>query len=367
MSGKKTKLKKIELTSVDMVRRGANQEAHINLYKSAGDPNPPPDIPDAPNPDEIPKGLWKSIVATVNEFLGKSAGQKQYPENFGETFEDLEKGDPVEVQEAVDHREIYSDALNKSIESIFADNGLTGEEKISMINKSVEEFSDAYKTMCAAIVKAEKPEHLPDDDDEQEEEQQESEVPDNTEKGEEEMKIDKSRFTPEELEQYTALITKGRVEDDDEDFEKDEDFENEEKEVEKSMHPEIQKALAEMREIKKGMEMKELTDIAKKYAPLGKKEDELAKTLYDMKKSSPASYDAYIEVLNQSLEMVNKSGLFTEIGKSSRGYAGGSAVEKAEGIAKSYMEKDPDMDYNTALLKAWENNPDLMDEVDAAY
>ena len=113
--------------------------------------------------------------------------------------------------------------------------------------------------------------------------------------------------------------------------------------------------------------MKEMKDIAKKYALLGKKEDELAQTLYDMKKSNPANYDAYVSVLDQSLELVNKSGQFEEIGKSSRSIPGGSTVEKIEGIAKSYQDKDPSLDYNTAIMKAWENHPELMDAYDSEY
>ena len=38
---------------------------------------------------------------------------------------------------------------------------------------------------------------------------------------------------------------------------------------------------------------------------------------------------------------------------------------KIEGIAKSYMQKEPSMSYTDALAKAWEDNPDLMDAYDA--
>ena len=130
---------------------------------------------------------------------------------------------------------------------------------------------------------------------------------------------------------------------------------------------EIQKALDKMADFQKGMEMKEMTGIAKKYTVLGYKEDELAKSLYDMKNSSPSSYDAYIAVLDQNLDLVNKSGMFEEIGKSSRGVAAGGAEQKIASIAKGYCEKDPSLDYDTAVLKAWENNPDLLVECDKEY
>ena len=373
MSGKKTKLKKMKLTSVDMVRRGANQEAFINLYKSEGDPvehSAPPDQTESPNTGEIPQGLWKSIVDAVKTFMGQGEAHTEEEEKPAEVEKAAETFQTrVSQQEIRDNRWKYQDALNMSIESIISDNDLSDEEKIDMINQSVEQFAAAYKEMCAKLVNAtpnkEEAEKAPTDVGKTQEE-----IPDETEiteEGEEEMKIDKSRFSPEELEQYQALIAKGRVEDEEPEIDEEETEEEEEMQKSAELHPEVKKALAEMADLRKSLEMKEMTDIAKKYAPLGKKESELAETLYEMKKSSQASYDAYIAVLDQNLDLVNKSGLFTEIGKSGRGYAGNTTVEKVEGIAKGYMEKDPEMDYNTAVMKAWENHPELMDAYDAEY
>lgn len=131
--------------------------------------------------------------------------------------------------------------------------------------------------------------------------------------------------------------------------------------------PELQSALDELANLKKSFEMKEMTEVAKKYAPLGKKEDELAQTLYDMKKASPANYDAYIKILDESLDIVNKSGIFAEVGKSAGGQStANSAVDKADAKAKEIMKSDPNMDYTTAIAKAWED-PDLMAEYDAEY
>lgn len=366
MSGKKTKLKKINLTSVDMVRRGANQEAFINLYKSAGDPEDsgtPPDTLSAPESNEIPQGLWKSIVDLVKGFMGAGQADDDDPE---EVPEEVEKGaetfeENVTEQDIRKSQSVYHEALIKSIDSIL-DDDLDDQEKISMMNKSIEQFSEAYKDMCAKLVKA-----TPNTTEAATEQppaeagKTQEEIPDNEEEGEEDMKIDKSRFTEEELAQYNALIAKGLVEDEPET--------EDEEEVEKSaeMHPEIKKALDAMAEFQKGMEMKEMTGIAKKYTVLGHKEDELAATLYDMKKSSPSSYNAYLAVLDQNLELVNKSGMFEEIGKSGKGVAVSGTESKIASIAKSYQEKDPTLDYDTAVLKAWENNPELLAECDKEY
>ena len=128
----------------------------------------------------------------------------------------------------------------------------------------------------------------------------------------------------------------------------------------------MQAALDELATLKKSFEMKEMTEVAKKYAPLGKKEDELAQTLYDMKKSNEANYNAYIAILDESLAIVEKSGLFAEIGKSTSGSSNGSATSKAEARAQEIMKSNPNMDYNTAIAKAWED-PTLMAEYDAEY
>lgn len=173
------------------------------------------------------------------------------------------------------------------------------------------------------------------------------------------IRIDKSVFSEEERAAYEALIAKASV-----------DVEDGNpaagNPVEKSAaSPELTAALAEMQELKKSIEMREFTDIAKKYAPLGKKEDELAKTLYDLSKSSEENYKAFVAVLDESLGLVEKSGIFAEIGKSA-GNAPAGAEAKAVAKAQEIMKADPTMTYNAAIAKAWED-PAIMAEYDAEY
>ena len=374
-SKKKTKLKKIEFSSVDMVRRGANQEAHINLYKSEGEPpGTTVEAPESPNPGDIPQSLWKSIVEAVKSFMGQTEGSE--PESTGNTTEEVEKAadtfaERVAQQEIRDNRWKYQDALNCSIESILSDNDLTDEEKEDMMNTSIDQFAAAYKEMCAMLLKTTAYKNSNTDMPKIGKSQDPEEDTDNEEEGEEEMKIDKSRFSPEELADYERLIAKGKVEEDvDDELEKEEPAKKKEEDpVEKSaeMHPEVKKALDEMAELRKSLEMKDLTSIAKKYAPLGKKENELAETLYEMKKSSQASYDAYLAVLDQNLELVNKTGMFEEIGKSSRSVAGGSTVEKIESIATELQKSDATLGRHMAIAKAWEQHPELVAEYDNEY
>ena len=196
--------------------------------------------------------------------------------------------------------------------------------------------------------------------------------------------IDKMRLEEAERTEWDRLVAKAAVdpeavkkseeetppeEDPKKNPEKKEEGENMEdtKKSAPEVSPEVKAALEELQTLKKSMEMKEMTEVAKKYAPLGKKEDELAQTLYDMKKSNEANYNAYISILDESLALVEKSGIFSEIGKSSSGYSAASGAEaKVEAKAQEIMKSNPSMDHTTAIAKAWED-PALMAEYDAEY
>ncbi len=169
------------------------------------------------------------------------------------------------------------------------------------------------------------------------------------------MKIDKSRFSKEELSQYEALISKAVV--------------GEEPEEEKPGEPapELKAALKRLERLEKIIEHSELADVARKYALLGEDEEELADTLGRLKKSDAASYNAYIAALDKSLSLIQKSGLFSEIGKSGRGFSGSGAVDKIEEAAAALQESDPGLSKVSAVAKAWENHPELIREYEAEY
>lgn len=219
------------------------------------------------------------------------------------------------------------------------------------------------------------------------------------------MKIDKSVFTARELAQYEALIAKAKVEEteageeedaapvfpprktaanpldkaeddmpDDEEAFVGEDEEETEKSSGKGcrkadpvVSPEMNAAMKRLAKLEKSIAMKEFTEIAKRYAPLGEDESELAKTLYSMKNTNENNYNAYIDVLEKSLDLVEKSGIFTEIGKTgSAGFSGG-IVAQVEAEASDIMKSDTSMTYEQAMAKAWENNPELLREYEAGY
>lgn len=324
-----TKLKKMQLTSVDLVRAGANQQADICLYKS----DTSPEIAD-PSPSNI-----------------------------------------------------YKNAIIESIQGIISDETISAEEKSAMVEKSISQYHDCmmeYASEGAGTASLVEP--------------SDQEI-NNEERNERTMKIDKSIFTAEELAQYEALIAKAKVDpeageeemkadmpptasrnpqmDSDEDlyFDGDEGTEEEDYEdkedmdksnCKKSADPLLKAAMNRLSTLEKSIAMKELTEVAKKYTPLGENETELAKTLYDMKQASEETYNSYIGILEKSLNLIEKSGIFTEIGKSTVGTPGG-VIGKIEAAATEIQKSDASMSREMAIAKAWENHPELIAEYESEY
>lgn len=308
------KLEDMMFKSVDLVRRGANPDSDIKLFKSFyGDP-------------ENAQVVMKS-ESEIEEMILKS--------------DNLIDG--------------YTDVLKESLSSIVNDTTLSATEAREMMAKSITEFN---ATMLDDVIK---------------EFSYESE--ENEEEGVEDpmATINRKNLSKAENDQLNELLKKAcgskkQVMKEDpeiimEDEEEEDPMEKERKAVmEKSaMHPAVKAALERMENITKNLEMKELEEVAKKYEPLGEKSEELAKTLYDMKQQGEDVYKQYVSVLDKSLDVINKSGLFGEIGKSA--YYGGIAKSDAEGkietIAGEIAKSNPGMTRQQALAKAWEQNPEI--------
>ena len=110
-----TKLKNMRLTSVDLVRNGANQEADICLFKSA-DPTEDPAAP-----EEIEKDY--STFGSVN--AARESNEKLWQ---------------------------YTSALTESIRSIQMDQSLDNSQKIQLMAQSLGQFdtamSDLFEVLC---------------------------------------------------------------------------------------------------------------------------------------------------------------------------------------------------------------------------
>lgn len=186
--------------------------------------------------------------------------------------------------------------------------------------------------------------------------------------------IDKSKFNPDQLAQYEALVAIGKSEVPPADHQEETPPADH---MEKAAPPAFEMpafvtdAIAKSNAFIEAQEKKEQVELAKKYGILGQKPEELGPQLYELKKSNTAMYDTVIATLDGQVAMIEKSPLFAEIGKS--GHSGGSynglhgAEAKAEAKAREIMKSNPDMTHDEAIAKAWIENPELMDEYDAEF
>ena len=378
MSKKATKLKDMKLTSVDLVKRGANPDADICLYKSADGTVPTDD---------------RSILRQMFDLLKSAFSTDEDPESIEK---DAKSFDNIRTKE--ESREKlwrYQDALRASIHSILEDDDLEADKKKQQLNLSLEQYSQAMKSLfddlvdvssptiaVAATKSADEGDPAPAGDPETK--------PNPIEKGDKNMAYDMSKLTDDERATFEKLSKKCKVADTKKSAEGDTTPAAEPAtepttdpapadttpapapDVNKSaeVDPVLKSALEEVQALKKSMEMKELAEVAKKYEPIGKKADELAQQLYDLKKSGEGNFNAYIALLDEQLELVNKSGLFTEVGKNTHGpvtKGADDAVSQVEAIAKGYMEADATLDYNTAMTRAWEANPSLLKQYEESY
>lgn len=362
MSKKPTKLRKMNLNSVDFVSRGANPDAHIMIKKSY----------DGEDEDVEKQPFFKTLVAAIRKaFSG----------------EDLEEPD-VDIQKSANDMLYFTDCLAESYYSIMGDTTLTKSEKLDIIAKSTNEFTDTMEDYLSSVSShVGKSTHDAID------------YPlskNNSKGGFETMginleNVDKSLLTSDEAEQLDVLLAKAcKTQKTDDDLPGEGEVKASEKKPpffgkkpEEGEAPtgkddsEVEKALKEelkaVQELRKSMEMKEYMDIAKKYESIGKKPEDLAKTLYDMKQAGEEVYKSYVDALDEQASIVEKSGLFVELGKSgSNGPSyvsvGKSEAEgKIEALAAEIRKSDASISYHESIAKAWEQNPDLIAAYDDAY
>lgn len=187
-----------------------------------------------------------------------------------------------------------------------------------------------------------------------------TEDPDNkTKKGvDEDMKIDKSKLTAEELAQLEAIEKKAGVTEDPAPAATDPAAEGDD--IYKGLHPAVAAELKELRKRADAAEERELQNVAKKYEILGKKPDELVKTLKSLKSNGGTAYDDMIGILDASLAAVEKSGAFREIGKSGSGTP--DAWAQIEKHADEILKAAPTMTRAQAIDKACDQHPELVAE-----
>lgn len=183
------------------------------------------------------------------------------------------------------------------------------------------------------------------------------------------MKINKSKLTPEERAFYDAIVKKAGEPADEQPATDDVEKSTPKKdpnerltEALKAVPSEVRDILQDLQKRAEAAEDREMADVAKKYEILGKKPEELAPVLKNLKKTSPEGYEATINALDQAVEATKASGIFGEIGK--RGVSGqnGSAWAQIEKKAADIRKAQPSMEYHESVDLACQQNPDLVHE-----
>ena len=122
---------------------------------------------------------------------------------------------------------------------------------------------------------------------------------------------------------------------------------NAQDDIYKGIHPAVRAELEGLKKFREAAEEKELAEVAKKYAIIGKKEEELVPLLKSLKSAGGTAYKDMLAVLDQTVDAVEKSGVFSELGKSGHGgSADGGAWAEAETKAVELMKS------KTGLTKA---------------
>lgn len=406
-----TKLKNLKITKVDFVDDGANPEAHIRLFKSKDGVEPPHDEGAEKKPN-----IWKRLITAIT----KAAGSETDTSELESVIDDIQKSSESfgERIAEVKNRKIADEiwdicyALQSSLCSILNDEDMDGTSAATAMQESLDEFYEFSKEAISqwssgkatnivkkeevtasdlemmksarsrlddTIEKAEKAQEEPGAEEPKKKDQNKNQ---NNAKGAEEMKIDKSKLTPAEL-AFLQSIEKRYGE---EEGAGAEDVtppaQNTDptpatgvgksntpaqgtdggEDIYKGMHPAVRAELENLKKFREATEERELEDVAKKYEIIGKKKEELVPVLKSLKAAGGTAYTDMIAVLDGAVAAVEKSGAFTEIGKSGgAGTTDGAAWTKAETQAAEIM-KSKNVTKAQALDEVFRNDPELAAE-----
>lgn len=393
------KLKNLRVKKVDFVDEGANPRADIKLFKRK-EPDEP--APEPLNDEVLVDSILKKIADGLSGAFKKTKLEKGGASSFREKMN--------EVSSEKIREEIWSVcyALQQSLGSIVSDEELDASGMLEMLDESIEDFYTSikqYASIWASGDSASIQKHF--------------EAPDDTElpmilaahdqlgkliekskeqKGdlEEMLKIDKSKMTPEERAAYDEIIKKYAVDSEEEPVGKkttvkpednEDEIEDEETEkgcrektptkksaseagegdIYKGLHPAVRAEMEALRKFREDAETKELTEVAKKYEIIGKKPEELVPTLKSLRAAGGTAYDDMIGLLDATLNAVQQSGVFGEIGKSREGTGGTTreeAVTKVRAKAAEIKKSKPGLTDAQAMDEAFLANPELLAELD---
>lgn len=381
-----TKLKHLKIKKVDFVDDGANPEAFIRLYKSKDGAAPTPEE----NIVENPK-FWNRFMAAVAKAFKLENEQAE----DGPETEDVAKGGAESFGDKfseVKNRKICDEvwdicyALQSSICSILNDEELDSTQAGDAMRESLNEFTEVVSAAigqwsggkAASIAKKETEvtaselELMKSNRDRLEDIIAKATVvtdkgPEQTTitepKGETEMSnIDKSKLTEAERaflesieKRYGTPEAPAQVQTPAAAPEADDIY--------KGLSPAVKAELEALRKFRSDAEDNAIREVAKRYAVIGKTEEELFPVLKSMKEAGGTAYTDTIAMLDKAVDTIEKSAAFTEIGKSGSHGATteGAAWAKAESQAAEIM-KSKNVTKAQALDEVFQNDPALAAE-----
>ena len=404
------KIEELEVTKVDFVDRGANPDAHVMLFKrdSSGDANTEPET------HEESGGKQESALKRVITAIGKRLGLEQ--DDINATVEEIAKGDSVSYNEIVAQQDIdaISDqlwnmgyALRSSLLSILkdtdvSDKGTAMKESLNQFQSAMQDAIEQWANGKTAVSKSAVDDVTEEDVRVLEADKQRidsliaksypAEPTRNVieePKGDNDM-IDTSKMTPAEKMFYEDLKKRYSVDEPAQGVAKSTSVQapvvpetvmtdptatvtsevtksastslNGPDDIYAGLHPAVAAELKMLKKRAEDADNRELTDIAKKYAIIGKKPEELVPVLKSLKEAGGTAYTDMITILDASVEAVNKSAMFSEVGKSGSFTTGSEngAWAKIEKKADDIQAQNPNIDRHSAIDMACMQNPDLV-------
>lgn len=398
-----TKLKRLKIRRVAFVDEGANPDAFIRFAKAK-----------EAQPDETEQGIIKRAMSVLAKAFGIDL------EKGARTFAEAVEARDYDV---VMDKEIYPMhwAMMDSVRSILTDGDIDDTTKETLLKQTLAEYSEAYIRAVPAWAKAElsnelvskedgtdmvpaltkvrdhlneliekgcggkkpvkkeddldDPDDGPDDDSDDGPEEPDEDVDKEdgcgkkprVKKGATDMNFDTSKMSPEELATYNDLAKRFGTEEPQTpptpEPHAPEAPKADDNDVYKGLHPAVKAELESLRKFREDSEMRELTEVAKKYTLLGKKPEELAPVLKSLRDAGGTAYADMISILDSNLEAVEKSGLYGEIGK--RGTSGSTTDDawgKIEAAAREIAKAKPEMAWHEAVDAACAAHPDLLED-----
>ena len=333
----KTRLEDLEVKKIDAVDIGADQKANILIKKRGG--------------VEEPKGnFFKRFFNAFCDSLGvNSEDVRKSMEDEATSFDDVMN--EKKIYDVRDQIWNACNSLEQSIVSILLDKEC--EDKQAAIAQSIEQFKAFSDDASKSWIKLEraatdKEDTVVADDFEiakMQEVIEKSCDPEtiNKEEKENNMAFDISNMTEEEKKEALKALqddAKANKEDAKKNSGSGEDqiqeavnkaMSNAMEDVTKRFTSMMDKIMEPIQKRAEEAEQKSLEEVAKKYELLGTKAEDLVPVLKSMKETSDEAYNNFITSMDNNLAVIQKSGLFEEIGKSGGAHTGNNDTE---GVAK---------------------------------